>query len=82
MTSLHYAGLALAIALAGCALLEYAEPSIITGGESPTLIPDVPFVVSARPVVEAMLLSTSGSCPPASRSGRAGWRASEDLRPR
>ena len=27
----------------------------IRGGESPSLIPDVPFVVSAEPVVEAML---------------------------
>jgi cyclopropane fatty-acyl-phospholipid synthase-like methyltransferase len=56
MTGLHAAaGLVLAIALAGCALFEHAEPTIITGGESPTLIPDVPFVVSAEPVVEAML---------------------------
>jgi len=28
---------------------------MFTGGDSPTLIPDVPFVVSAEPVVEAML---------------------------
>ena len=47
--------LALAGALGGCALFEHAEPYISTGGESPTLIPDVPFVVSAEPVVEAML---------------------------
>jgi cyclopropane fatty-acyl-phospholipid synthase-like methyltransferase len=49
------AGLVLASALAGCALFEHAEPTVITGGESPTLIPDVPFVVTAEPVVEAML---------------------------
>ena len=49
------AGIALAGALGGCALFEHAEPYISTGGESPTLIPDVPFVVSAEPVVEAML---------------------------
>ena len=49
------AGLALAGALGGCALFEHAEPYISTGGESRTLIPDVPFVVSAEPVVEAML---------------------------
>jgi len=49
------AGLVLAGALGGCALLEHAEPYISTTGESPTLIPDVPFVVSAEPVVEAML---------------------------
>jgi len=49
------AGLVLAGALGGCALLEHAEPFISTDGESPTLIPDVPFVVSAEPVVEAML---------------------------
>jgi cyclopropane fatty-acyl-phospholipid synthase-like methyltransferase len=56
MTGLHAAaGLALAIAMAGCALFEHAEPTIITGGDSPTLIPDVPFVFSAEPVVEAML---------------------------
>lgn len=49
------AGLALAGALGGCALLEHAEPYVSTGGEGPTLIPDVPFVVSAEPVVGAML---------------------------
>lgn len=51
------AGLALVLALGfpGCALLDHAEPTVITGGDSPTLIPDVPFVVSAEPVVEAML---------------------------
>ena len=48
------ASLALGGAL-GCALLEHAEPFISTGGEGPTLIPDVPFVVSAEPVVVAML---------------------------
>jgi cyclopropane fatty-acyl-phospholipid synthase-like methyltransferase len=45
----------LAGALEGCALLGPGEPYISTAGESPTLIPDVPFVVSAEPVVEAML---------------------------
>ena len=49
------AGLALAGALSGCALFEHAEPTIITGGETPTLIPDVPFVVSSEPTVAAML---------------------------
>ena len=49
------AGLALAGALGACELLEQAEPTISTGGEGPTLIPDVPFVVSAEPVVGAML---------------------------
>jgi cyclopropane fatty-acyl-phospholipid synthase-like methyltransferase len=49
------AGMALAMALAGCALFEHAEPTVITGGDSPTLIPDVPFVVTAEPMVEAML---------------------------
>jgi SAM-dependent methyltransferase len=48
-------GLVVAGALAGCALLEHTEPYISTSGDSPTLIPDVPFVVSAEPVVEAML---------------------------
>ena len=52
---IRVAGLVLVTALAGCALLEHAEPYISTTGESPTLIPDVPFVVSAEPVVEAML---------------------------
>jgi SAM-dependent methyltransferase len=47
--------LALMLALGGCALFDHAEPTVITGGDSPTLIPDVPFVVSAEPVVEAML---------------------------
>lgn len=47
--------LALALGFPGCALLDQAEPTVITGGDSPTLIPDVPFVVSAEPVVEAML---------------------------
>jgi len=32
MTSLHYAGLALAIALAGCALLEHAGKPADQGG--------------------------------------------------
>jgi len=52
---IRVAGLVLVTALAGCALLEHAEPYISTTGESPTLIPDVPFAVSAEPVVEAML---------------------------
>jgi len=47
--------LALAGGLAGCALFEHAEPTIITGGDTPTLIPDVPFVVSHEPAVAAML---------------------------
>jgi SAM-dependent methyltransferase len=41
--------------LAGCAVFEHAEPTIITGGDAPNLIVDVPFVVTAEPVVEAML---------------------------
>lgn len=49
------AGLTLAGVLSGCVLFEHAEPTIITGGETPTLIPDVPFVVSSEPTVAAML---------------------------
>jgi len=46
---------ALVALLQGCALLEHAEPTIITGGETPTLIPEVPFVWSADEAVDAML---------------------------
>ena len=49
------AGLALAGALGGCALFEHAEPFISTEGESPTVIPDVPYAVTTEPVVESML---------------------------
>jgi SAM-dependent methyltransferase len=45
----------LAALLQGCALLEHAEPTIITGGDSPTLIPEVPFVWSPDEAVDAML---------------------------
>ena len=47
--------LAMAVALGACALPESAEPDGFTGGEAPTLIPDVPFVMSHEPVVAAML---------------------------
>lgn len=40
----------------GCAIFEHAEPTIITAGETPNLIPEVPYVFSANEVVEAMLV--------------------------
>ena len=46
---------ALLALLQGCAIFENAEPTIITSGEAPTLVPDVPFVFSAEEVVDAML---------------------------
>ena len=46
---------ALLALLQGCAIFENAEPTIITAGEAPTLIPEVPFVVSPQEVVDAML---------------------------
>lgn len=47
--------LPMATALGACALPEKAEPDGMTGGEAPSLIPDVPFVMSHEPVVAAML---------------------------
>jgi SAM-dependent methyltransferase len=48
--------LAASLALSGCAaLLEHAEPTIITGGEAPNLIPEVPYVPTPDAVVDAML---------------------------
>ncbi len=44
-----------AVALQSCALLGEPEPTIITGGEAWTHMPDVPFVVSDEEVVRAML---------------------------
>lgn len=44
-----------AAALHGCALLGEPEPTIIIGGEAWTHIPDVPFVVTDKDVVGAML---------------------------
>jgi len=44
-----------AMAAGGCALVGPAEPTVITGGESPTHIPDVPFFMTGEPVVEAMI---------------------------
>jgi cyclopropane fatty-acyl-phospholipid synthase-like methyltransferase len=41
--------------LGGCAMFDHAEPTVITAGESPTLIPEVPYFPSPEPVVEAML---------------------------
>ncbi|HEY6865321.1 MAG TPA: methyltransferase domain-containing protein [Burkholderiales bacterium] len=41
--------------LAGCSLLRRGEPTVITGGESPTLIPEVPYFPTPEPVVDAML---------------------------
>jgi cyclopropane fatty-acyl-phospholipid synthase-like methyltransferase len=41
--------------IAGCAAFEGAEPTIITGGEAPTLIPEVPYVPTPDAVVAAML---------------------------
>jgi cyclopropane fatty-acyl-phospholipid synthase-like methyltransferase len=41
--------------LAGCAALEHAEPTIITAGEGPTLIPEVPYFPTPDAVVDAML---------------------------
>jgi cyclopropane fatty-acyl-phospholipid synthase-like methyltransferase len=41
--------------LAGCAAFDHAEPTVITGGESPTLIPEVPYFPTPEPVVDAML---------------------------
>jgi cyclopropane fatty-acyl-phospholipid synthase-like methyltransferase len=42
--------------LAGCAAFEHGEPTIITAGESPTLIPEVPYVPTPDAVVDAMLV--------------------------
>jgi SAM-dependent methyltransferase len=47
--------MAIAMVLGACALPENEGPDGITGGEAPTLIPDVPFVMSHEPVVAAML---------------------------
>jgi SAM-dependent methyltransferase len=44
-----------AACLAGCSLWERGEPTITTGGEAPTLIPDVPYFPTPAPVVDAML---------------------------
>jgi cyclopropane fatty-acyl-phospholipid synthase-like methyltransferase len=44
-----------AACLAGCSLWERGEPTITTGGEAPTLIPDVPYFPTPEPVVDAML---------------------------
>ena len=44
-----------ALMLQACALLGEGEPTIITYGESPTHIPDVPFVVTDDGVVGAMV---------------------------
>lgn len=41
--------------LAGCGSLPPAEPTIITGGESPSLIPEVPYFPTPYAVVDAML---------------------------
>jgi cyclopropane fatty-acyl-phospholipid synthase-like methyltransferase len=41
--------------LAGCAAFRQAEPTVITAGEGPTLIPEVPYFPTPEPVVEAML---------------------------
>jgi SAM-dependent methyltransferase len=41
--------------LAGCSVFEHGEPTVITGGESPTLVPEVPYFPTPEPVVEAML---------------------------
>jgi SAM-dependent methyltransferase len=41
--------------LAGCSLWERGEPTITTGGEAPTLIPEVPYFPTPEPVVDAML---------------------------
>lgn len=51
---IHLAAALLAL-LQGCAIFENSEPTIITAGEAPTLIPEVPFVVSPQEVVDAML---------------------------
>ncbi len=51
---IHVAAALLAL-LQGCAIFENSEPTIITAGEAPTLIPEVPFVVSPQEVVDAML---------------------------
>jgi len=50
-----FAWVALACAVAGCALLGPGEPTVMTDGESPTHIPDVPFFMTGEPVVEAMI---------------------------
>jgi cyclopropane fatty-acyl-phospholipid synthase-like methyltransferase len=44
-----------AACLAGCSLLGRGEPTVITGGEGPTLIPEVPYFPTPEPVVDAML---------------------------
>ncbi len=44
-----------AACLAGCSLLGRSEPTVITGGEGPTLIPEVPYFPTPEPVVDAML---------------------------
>lgn len=41
--------------LAGCSLWERGEPTIITGGEAPTLVPEVPYFPTPVPIVDAML---------------------------
>jgi SAM-dependent methyltransferase len=41
--------------LAGCSLWERGEPTVTTGGEAPTLIPEVPYFPTPEPVVDAML---------------------------
>ena len=41
--------------LAGCTMFEHAEPTIITAGDSPTLVPEVPYFPTPAPVVDAML---------------------------
>jgi SAM-dependent methyltransferase len=44
-----------AASLAGCSLFGRGEPTVITGGEAPTLIPEVPYFPTPGPVVDAML---------------------------
>jgi len=41
--------------LGGCSLLGRGEPTVITGGEGPTFIPEVPYFPTPEPVVDAML---------------------------
>ena len=48
-------GASVAAGLGACAIFEGAEPTIITAGETPTLIPDVPFYMSTPQEVRAML---------------------------
>lgn len=49
------AACALLALLAACAAFERAEPTIITGGDAPNLIPEVPFVWTSEETVDAML---------------------------